>query len=224
MKSEKNLDYKTSLEDSEVVQTIRKMNSNKIDDPLGSDGEEEPLALSGSSNPDDEVLGNNQLEFDMWPGQFSLASVLPAARQAPWFSTSDLNEAQPTFDSYLAGNLSRETMLFGVPKASEAKIQPPKRMVRSLQHMPSFMSETLEEHIQSEIESLLNDLDNSYEDVPTRNRVLSFGQGSPLTRRKFSRRISDFHLYSSRQNPSPGLLHLSDEENSEDIQQRSVSG
>ena len=41
---------------------------------LGSDGEDAPY-LSGASSVEDEA-NENQLEFDMWEGQFSLAAAV----------------------------------------------------------------------------------------------------------------------------------------------------
>jgi hypothetical protein len=116
------------------------------DRELGSDGED-LMGFSGESNGDDEAL-ENQLEFDMWEGQFSLAAALPSSRHAPWFSTSDLNARSVTFDSFLAGNLKSDTTLLNPAVAADLPSPPPARMTRSLQHMPSYMTETLEEKIQ----------------------------------------------------------------------------
>jgi len=181
-----------------------------MDDLLGSDGEEENLALSGSSIPEDEPIDvDSQLEFDMWPGQFSLASVVPTARQASW--SSDLHEKEPTFNTYLAGSLNTDAMLLaGVPGKIEKVSHLPARMTRSLKHMPSFMTETLEERIQLEIESIFDDI----EDIPAVKRIL----GSSDRWEKFGRQIST----------GPGLLYLSDSENNDDerldtVEKRDVS-
>jgi hypothetical protein len=151
------------------------------DRELGSDGED---ILSGASSVEDEA-NENQLEFDMWEGQFSLASALPAARHAPWFSTSELNSRPTTFDSYLAGNLKNGTTLLSPVNGTDLPSPPPARMTRSLQHMPSYMTETLEEKIQSEVDDILNEMDASYEDaveILTRNRVNSFSNRTPRCR------------------------------------------
>ena len=139
------------------------------DRELGSDGEDVSY-LSGGSSVEDEA-NENQLEFDMWEGQFSLAAALPASRHAPWFSTSDLQKPV-TFDSYLAGNLKNGATLI----SNDLPTPPPTRMTRSLQHMPSFMTETMEEGIQSVVNDILTEMDASYEDaveILARNRVNS---------------------------------------------------
>lgn len=147
---------------------------------LGSDGEDAPY-LSGASSVEDEA-NENQLEFDMWEGQFSLAAAVPASRHATWFSTSNLDSRPVTFDSYLAGNLKNGTTLLSLGNAVDSP-GPPKRMTRSLQHMPSYMTETLEEKIQSEVDDILNEMDTSFEDavdILIRSRGNSFAN-------KFSR-------------------------------------
>lgn len=144
------------------------------DRELGSDGED-VLCLSGTSSLEDD-LQENQLEFDMWEGQFSLAAALPSSRHAPWFSTSDLNARPLSFDTFLAGNLKNGTMLLSPGTNGEMTI-PPTRMTRSLQHMPSYMTETLEEKIQNEVESILDEMDASYDDtggILARNKIQSF--------------------------------------------------
>ena len=140
---------------------------------LGSDGEDVSY-VSGASSVE-EVANEEELEFDMWPGQFSLAAAVPASRHAPWFSNTELNARTVTFDSYLAGNLKNGTTLI-----SNDLPTPPPRMTRSLQHMPSFMTETMEEGIQSVVDDILNEMDAyvdaSYEDaveILARNRVNS---------------------------------------------------
>ena len=190
------------------------------DQELGSDGED-VLYLSGASSVEEEP---DQLEFDMWEGQFSLASALPASRPVPWFSTSDLDARQPSFDTYLAGHIKNGTLLVSPGTNGGEMTIPPPRMTRSLQHMPSYMTDTLEERIAAEVESILDDMDESFDedtmDILTRNRIQSFSSNSsnwpvrtPPSRKRLQRRPSDFNqlCFNGIDGP-PGAMHLSDNE------------
>jgi len=214
------------------------------DRELGSDGED-ILCLSGTSSVEDETV-DDELEFDMWEGQFSLAAALPSSRKAPWFSTSDLNSHEPTFDRYLAGNIKNGTLLLS-PGANNDMTVPPPRMTRSLQHMPSFFTQTMEERIQSEVDSLLDEMDAPFDEdtveILTRNRIMSFSSQMSTTaaaaatppsvrkmllnrRQSEARRQSDaFQMYSPYYNGSGGLpvMHLSDNEEYDDFDQKRVS-